>query len=148
MKSVSMPKTGRMVAMLTVLSISLAGCGGREAKPIAATNPADSAFDCAGLQREFSANERQILATIKERSQAQGKNMILGATGVILFWPALFFMDPKSPEKVEIEALRNRNKVLEDIARSKRCAALKSQLQDVYKKLDRPAQSNSNSARN
>ncbi len=118
------------------LSLALAGCGGREAKPISATNPSDSVFDCAGISREYAANERQILATLKERSQAQGKNMILGATGAILFFPALFFMDPKSPEKVEIDALRNRNGVLEDIARNKKCAPPKSELTEVYKKLD------------
>lgn len=129
------------------LSIVLAGCGGREAKPISATNPTDSAFDCAGITREYAANERQILATLKERSQAQGKNIILGATGALIFFPALFFMDPKSPEKVEIDALRNRNKVLEDIARTKRCAKPKSQLAEVYKKLDNPAAANKTKVR-
>jgi hypothetical protein len=131
-------KTGFVTAALVGLSIMLAGCGGREAKPVAITNPTDSAFDCAGVSREFAANERQILITLKERSQAQGKNIILGVTGAVIFFPALFFMDPKSPEKVEIDALRNRNKVLDDIARTKRCGKLKSQLTDVYKKLDNP----------
>lgn len=115
----------------------LAGCAGREARPVAATNASDSAFDCAGIRREFDANERQILATIKERTDAQGKNIVLGATGVLLFWPALFFMDPKSPEKVEIDALRNRNTVLSEINRGNKCAPLKSQLTEVYKKLDK-----------
>nr|WP_081104442.1 hypothetical protein [Brucella anthropi] len=126
-------------AAVVGISVALAGCGGREAKPIAATNPTDSAFDCAGISREFAANERQILATLKERSQAQGKNIILGATGALIFFPALFFMDPKSPEKVEIDALRNRNMVLEEIARTKKCAQPKSQLAEVYKKLDNPS---------
>lgn len=125
-----------ITAAVVGLGIILAGCGGREAKPIAATNPTDSAFDCAGISREYAANERQILATLKERSQAQGKNIILGATGALIFFPALFFMDPKSPEKVEIDALRNRNKVLEEIARTKKCGKPKSQLAEVYKKLD------------
>ena len=124
------------------LTVGLAGCGGREAKPIAITNPTDSAFDCAGVSREFAANERQITITLKERSQAQGKNIVLGAAGV-LFLPALFFMDPKSPEKVEIDALRNRNKVLEDIARTKKCSTPKSQLTEIYKKLDNPGSGNS-----
>ncbi|MGN6450151.1 MAG: hypothetical protein ACTHLK_16455 [Brucella intermedia] len=126
------------VAAVVGMSFILAGCGGREAKPVAITNPTDSAFDCAGISREFAANERQILATLKERSQAQSKNIILGATGALIFFPALFFMDPKSPEKVEIDALRNRNKVLEDIARNKKCPAPKTQLTEIYRKLDRP----------
>jgi hypothetical protein len=123
-------------AVLLSCSIMLSGCGGREAHPIASTSVGDTGLECSGINREFAANERQILSTVKERSQAQGKNVILGATGVLLFWPALFFMDPKSPEKIEIDALRNRNQVLTDLARSRGCAAPKSQLGELYKKLD------------
>jgi hypothetical protein len=122
--------------MLLACGVALSACGGREAHPIAATAVTDSGMDCGAVAREFEANEHQILTTVKERSQAQGKNIILGATGVILFFPALFFMDPKSPEKVEIEALRNRNTVLTEIARSRKCPAPKSQLTDLYKHLD------------
>ena len=131
------------VAVLLVLSTTLSGCGGREAHPVAVTNATDGGLDCASVSREHAANERQILATMKERAQAEGKNIILGATGVLLFWPALFFMDPKSPEKVEIDALRNRNRVLEDIARTKKCGPLKSHLTDVYKRLDHPVRTES-----
>ncbi|WP_271023600.1 hypothetical protein [Rhizobium sp. RCAM05973] len=126
----------RPVAALVCCAIMLSSCGGREAHPVASTSAGDSGIDCSGISREFAANERQILATVKERSQAQGKNVILGATGVLLFWPALFFMDPKSPEKVEIDALRNRNQVLTDLARSRKCPAPKSQLDEIYKRLD------------
>ncbi|MCZ7479603.1 hypothetical protein [Rhizobium rhizogenes] len=125
-----------VVFALVATAIVVSGCGGRAANPVASTNSTDSAFDCAGIKREFEANERQVLATVKERADAQGKNVILGATGVLLFFPALFFMDPKSPEKLEIDALRNRNRVLAEIAKSKKCAAPQSKLADVYKKLD------------
>jgi hypothetical protein len=131
------PATAALVAGALILS----SCGGREAHPIATTNPSDSVFDCAGIDREFAANERQVLATVKERSQAQGKNVVLGATGALLFFPALFFMDPKSPEKVEIDALRNRNQVLTDIARTKKCRPPQSTLTEVYKRLDGKASS-------
>jgi hypothetical protein len=122
-------------ALISCASV-LTGCGGREAHPIAATNVSDSSLDCGAIRREFEANERHILATVKERSQAQGKNVILGATGILLFWPALFFMDPKSPEKIEIDALRNRNSVLGELARSRGCPLPSSQLTEVYKRLD------------
>jgi hypothetical protein len=59
----------------------------------------------------------------------------------VIFFPALFFMDPKSPEKVEIDALRNRNRVLEDIARTKRCPTPNTKIAEVYRRLDNmPAQ--------
>ncbi|UXN03911.1 hypothetical protein [Bartonella sp. HY406] len=123
-------------AMVIGFSLStLAGCGGRAAKEIAITNPTDSIMDCAGISREFEANERQVKATLHERNVGRGKNVALGAASIV-FFPALFFMDPKSPEAVEIAALRNRNGVLTQMAATKRCAAPQSQLTEVYRELD------------
>lgn len=119
-----------------VVCMGLAGCGGREARPVPVTNVGDTGLDCAAVQREFDANERQIIATVSEKDSANAKNAILGVTGVVLFWPALFFMDPKSPEKVEIDALRNRNGVLEDIARTKRCPKPQTKIAELYRRLD------------
>ncbi|WP_082312602.1 MULTISPECIES: hypothetical protein [Chelatococcus] len=129
---------GRAGALVVIVSagLALSGCGGREAKPVPATNVADVSLDCPAIAREFEANERQIVATIKEKDSANVKNAVLATTGVVLFLPALFFIDPKSPEKVEIDALRNRNRVLEDIARTKRCPAPESTLAEVYARLD------------
>lgn len=147
MSTKSTPSRGTVLTAAALsVSLVLAGCGGRDAHPISSTNPSDSVFDCAGIDREFQANERQIEATIKERSGAQGKNVVLGVTGALIFWPALFFMDPKSPEKVEIDALRNRNKVLEDIARAKKCPVPQSSLTEVYKKMDAPVTTSSSSS--
>lgn len=124
-----------IAASILICATLLTGCGGRAANPINVTNPSDSVMDCAGIAREFAANERQTQSTIKERVGAQGKNVFLGAAGV-LFFPAWFFMDPKSPERVEIDALRNRNNVLQDMARNKKCPVMQSQLTSTYKQLD------------
>lgn len=124
------------LALVCAASFLVAGCGGREARPIPATNIGDVSLDCAAVAREFGANERQIVATVREKDGANAKNALLGVTGVVLFWPALFFMDPKSPEKVEIDALRNRNGVLEDIARTKQCPRPQTQIAELYPRLD------------
>lgn len=126
----------RSVTFAVATTLLVSACGGREARPIPATNVADVSLDCAAVAREFQANERQIVATVREKDGANAKNAILGVTGVVLFWPALFFMDPKSPEKVEIDALRNRNGVLEDIARTKRCPKPQTQIAELYRRLD------------
>ena len=122
---------------IAVLSgiVAVSACAGREPHPIAATNATDSQFDCAGLSREFAANERSVIAIGKEKAGANARNIAFGVTGVVLFWPALFLMDPKSPQRVEIDALHNRNLVVADIARTKGCPLPKSQLDEYYKKL-------------
>ena len=120
------------------LSLLLASCAGRDPRPIAVTNATDSSLDCASITREFNANEDQIISTTKERNAAIGKNVVFAATGVLLFAPALFFIDPKSPERVEIDALRSRNKVLTDLARTKRCPVPQSRLEELYKRIDNP----------
>ena len=124
------------VALAIAAGIFLAGCGRRESKPVPATSVADTSLDCPAIAREFEANERQIVVTLQEKDSAVAKNVVLGVTGAVLFFPALFFMDPKSPEKVEIDALRNRNRVLEDIARTKRCSPPQTKIAEVYRRLD------------
>ncbi len=128
----------RTTFLIASLVLVLTACAGRDPKPVAVTNMGDSSLDCASISREFEANERQIVSTGEERSNAQGKNVFLTVTGVVLFWPALFFIDPKSPERVEIEALRNRNKVLTDLAKTKKCRLPVSQLSEFYQRLDNP----------
>ncbi|WP_144755261.1 MULTISPECIES: hypothetical protein [Bartonella] len=115
-----MHKSFKRGICLVALAVSLTACGGRLEKNISVTTIHDGAMSCADIQREFYANKRQINDTIIERSKARGKNVALAATGVI-FLPALFFIDAKSNESNEIAALNNRNAVLSDLARIKRC---------------------------
>ncbi len=122
--------------ILIYSGLLLLGCAGRSAHPVAVTNSMDGVLDCAGISREFVANERSIQGTLRERSFAQGKNVVVGAAGFV-FLPAWFLLDPKSPERTEIDALRNRNKVLENISRSKGCGPIRSQMGDFYKRLDK-----------
>ncbi|WP_375703410.1 hypothetical protein [Bartonella sp. AD13SXNS] len=105
---------------IVVLAFFLTACGGRLEKSIPVTTLHDGTMSCSDIQREFFANKRQIDATIAERSKARNKNVALAAAGV-LFAPAFLFMDVNSSESNEISALNNRNAVLSDLARMKRC---------------------------
>lgn len=129
-------RAAAFVAVAPLVVIAVTGCGGREAHPVSVTRAEDQTLNCVSLVREFEANERQVVATLKERNDGRAKNVVLTATGVLLFLPALFFIDPKSPERVEIQALRNRNEVLADIARGKSCSLPNSQLKEIYRQMD------------
>ncbi len=109
-----------MGCMYCRFSVFLTACGGRLEKNIPVTTLHDGTMSCSDIQREFFANKRQIDATIRERYKARNKNAALAATSLV-FLPALFFIDPKSSESNEISALNNRNAVLSDLARTKRC---------------------------
>ncbi|MBS7698203.1 MULTISPECIES: hypothetical protein [unclassified Chelatococcus] len=98
----------------------LGGCGGREAHPIAATSLTDATSSCPLLLAEYQANATQISTKISERATNNGKNAAIAA-GALIFLPALFFMDLKSYEKAEIEALEARNRVLTGLIQAKRC---------------------------
>jgi len=110
------------IAALAALALSfvLAGCGGREAHPIATTNLGDATMDCGAIDREIAANNENIRATLHEKHTGQAKNAALGAAGIV-FFPAWFFMDPKSPERKELDAYRTRNQVLASLAAQKKC---------------------------
>jgi hypothetical protein len=122
---------------LTVTAVAiLAGCGGREARHFAVTNPNDSVMDCAGISREWAANEDLIGATAKTHSNKVGANVAAVAVGAIIFLPALFFMDLKGAEKAELIALRARQKNLEIMNGQKKCKPLTSNLGEFYKEWD------------
>jgi hypothetical protein len=122
--------------LLLAASLALSSCAGREPRPVAATHPQDSVMDCAGIQREFEANERQLATTLDERTNSNLKNILFGAVGVTVFLPALFFLDLKTPEKIEINALRNRNGVLAELAKSKKCPVPQTKIQPIYDWMD------------
>ncbi|MBS7738193.1 MULTISPECIES: hypothetical protein [unclassified Chelatococcus] len=109
----------KIIAFLVPI-VLLAGCGGREAHPVAATSPTDATSTCSSLLAEYQANATQISTKIGERATNNGKNAVVGVGG-LLFPPALFFMDLKSYEKAEVEALEARNRVLIGLMEAKRC---------------------------
>ena len=69
------------ITLAIAMGIFLAGCGGRESRPVPATNVADTSLDCPAIAREFEANERQIVVTLQEKDSAVAKNVVLGVTG-------------------------------------------------------------------
>lgn len=58
---------------------------------------------------------------MRQQDDADSDNVALAVTGTILFWPALFFMDLSDADKIEMEALQDRNQYLAILAAQKGC---------------------------
>lgn len=99
----------------------LAGCGGRTANPVSVVQPTDAVANCDILAAEIHANNRRMQSLADQKSNTTGKNVALAVVGVVLFWPALFAMDLSDSERVEIQALQDRNAHLATLGATKRC---------------------------
>jgi hypothetical protein len=103
--------------------VFLAACAGRDAKPVAMMNAYDRDLSCEQIQAEIQNNETKARQLVDEESSSRKANIAVGAVGVLLFWPALFALDLSDAERVEINALHQRNMHLASLARDCSSAA-------------------------
>lgn len=107
------------VCVLMSCCIFMAGCAGREANLVQVHQFGDEQKTCGVLRTEMHYIENEI-SRLLPKSDKTGKNIALGATGIIFIVP-LFFMDLKQGEKKEIEAYRQRFNHLLMITQQKDC---------------------------
>lgn len=107
------------VCLLLSALIFLAGCAGREANLVQVRQLGDEQQTCNGLRTELYYIENEI-SRLLPKSDKTGRNIALGATGILFIVP-LFFMDLKQGEKKEIEAYRQRYNHLLMITQQKDC---------------------------
>lgn len=107
------------VCLLLSVSILLAGCAGRTANLVQVRQLGDEQKTCDQLRTEMYFVENEV-SRLLPKSDKTGKNIALGATGIIFIIP-LFFMDIKQGEKKEIEAYRQRYNHLLMITQQKDC---------------------------
>lgn len=97
----------------------MVGCGGREANLVQIRQLGDEQKSCEQLRSEMYFIENEI-SRLLPKSDKTGKNIALGATGILFIVP-LFFMDLKQGEKKEIEAYRSRYNHLSMITHQMDC---------------------------
>jgi hypothetical protein len=109
----------RIFAILAVLAI--AACQSRQADPVQLSQPEDKKLACQEIAQLQTANRLQAakLANLDE-GVAIG-NAIALTLSKVWFWPAIMGVDLSDAEEIEARALRDRNRRLTEIARSKHC---------------------------
>ena len=95
-------------------ALVLAGCGGREAHPVATTQSVDPLLTCAHIAAEFGNNQKRVAELAGEWSERNRDNV-----GLLLFSP--LFLDLSQSERKEAEAIAARNQRLLELATAKSC---------------------------
>ncbi len=103
----------------------VSACGGmmsQPANPVASMQYGDEKKSCRFIQQEVETVETDIRVKVRKKTNKVTTNVVLGAAGLLLFWPALFFMDFSGKEQIEINALEKRRAGLLRVGIDKNCA--------------------------
>jgi hypothetical protein len=98
-----------------VACLMLTACGGRAARPVAATNDYDDRLTCDQLRAERGVDDTKLADLTQERKHAENNNI-----GMVAVSP--LFIDLSSTERKEADALAKRNAVLDDLI-ARKCSA-------------------------
>ncbi|WP_420403049.1 hypothetical protein [Nisaea sp.] len=109
----------RLTAFCAVLT--LVACAGREPVMVESYQRHDEQMSCAEIDREIGRNNAAIRARVVESSDRTGRNAMVGAVGILLFWPALFALDLKDGAGQEMTGFAARNNTLVQYGRERGC---------------------------
>lgn len=107
---------------IATATLLISGCAGRDAHPVAISQPQDASMACAQIQAEIAGNNQLISDLGSERGAKVAQNIVAGAAG-LLIWPIWFAMDFKGAATTDQEALKQRNIYLASMATNERCGS-------------------------
>lgn len=110
---------GKILALSFALLLATS-CAGRSPKPVAEYQEGDTLLSCKKIRIEQASIDAEVARLLHDADKT-GKNVALGAGGLVSFGIAWFWMDFSDAEKVEIAAYRKRYLALEELAASKAC---------------------------
>ena len=115
-----MQKLLTMLLLSAFVAMSAIGCAGRTANPIATKEVGDRDLDCEEIEAEMSDLDAQARRLLGEQDSKTGKNVAIGVAGLFI-WPIWFFADLSTAERQEAQAMQDRARHLQRLARKKDC---------------------------
>lgn len=116
----------REFGVLICACLAAAGCAGREPAPISAGMPTDAEMSCQTIDSEIRGNNDAIRTRVNEDADVENKNIAVGATAALLFFPLAFAMDLKGAALTEANAFEQRNRTLTGLSATRRCSATRA----------------------
>lgn len=111
-----MSKGSVLVSGLVVAGLLVSGCAGRDAHPVAASQPQDNAATCSSIQAELDANNLRMAQLGREEGWKVAQNIGAGVVGLFTLGIGFAAMDFKDAAGTERDALETRNRYLAQIA--------------------------------
>lgn len=129
----------RKITAIVCLMCLLVGCMGKTPMMVDTFQYGDDKRSCEDINRKIMDLNDKIEALYKKRQDKISANVAMGAIGMVLFFPALFLIDSKSDELLEVESCLERRKVLCQIVRDNGCKCTVESNEDFLARIDREA---------
>jgi len=78
-------------------------------------------YDCDQLSAEMTRVSRRVAELQGSIDENATEDKVAMGVGLVLFWPALFFLDGDSPEAAEYARLKGEFEAMQQQATTKRC---------------------------
>lgn len=128
----------RFISLLIISSFVLSGCAA-SSDSISATyvSPLQyQGYNCKQISMELQRVSRRVHEIAGKQDGQRSKDSVALGVGLVLFWPALFFMIG-SDKKEELARLKGEYEALESIAIEKECSIAK-ELEQARQKENAP----------
>jgi len=113
----------KLLAIVLILSICLAGCAHTTANPVPVAQVGDETKTCDAIANEMQQMVSTQQTADGDRNNQIGANAALGVTGIFLLGIPWFFMDLGSAASVEQKAAQARYQRLQQMQIDKKCPA-------------------------
>ena len=113
----------KILSLALCLNILLIGCASGASEISASyVSPAKySSYDCDQINLERDSIERRVNELYYAVEQRAKNDRVSMGVGMVLFWPALFFLKGDSPEASEYARMKGEYEAIQTIAVQKKC---------------------------
>jgi hypothetical protein len=120
--------TTRLGAGLLATVLSVSGCA-TASRDIASTSVSPlqyQSLDCEQLAAESSRINGRAAQLAGRLDEAASNDKALTGVGIVLFWPALFFLGGTKQQEAEYARLKGESEAIQQMAIQRRCAIAKA----------------------
>ncbi|MGY6569476.1 MAG: hypothetical protein ACXIVE_10835 [Salinarimonas sp.] len=119
-----MPVRSFPVLVAAGLGLALAGCASSAANIEAAyVSPMNyESYTCAQLEQEAERVSQRAVEVTGRQNERATRDAVATGVGLVLFWPALFFVRGDGAQAAEVARLKGEMETIEKVSIRKNCA--------------------------
>jgi len=112
------------VLLAAGLSLGLAGCASSASNIEAAyVSPMNyESYSCAQLEQEAERISQRAIEVTGRQNERATRDAVATGVGIVLFWPALFFVRGDGAQAAEVARLKGEMETIEKVSIQKNCA--------------------------